>query len=402
MTGLALAVALLSPCGLRAEEKHAVSTGLDVLREEGAPFLKGKRVGLITNQTGVDMEGRPAAHILEAAAGVELKALFSPEHGFLGVSEASAVASGFYALPDGRRLPLYSLYGATRAPTADMLKGLDALVFDIQDVGVRFYTYSTTLALSMEAAAAAGLDFVVLDRPNPVNGDRVEGPLLDPGIRHFTAYLPVPVRHGLTMGELARLHNIIDRIGARLQVVPLKGWARKMWFDETGLRWIPPSPNMPGLDSAVLYPGTGCFEATNLSVGRGTPLPFRWIGAPWLDPKPVLERLRSAKLRGVRFSALALTPSKDVYEGLPCPGIRIEVTDRSVMRPLAVFVHLAAALRDTQKERFEVRGPAMSRLTGSRSFTELFEKGGKPEELLPLFDADAARFLTERAPFLLY
>ncbi|MFA5140345.1 MAG: DUF1343 domain-containing protein [Elusimicrobiota bacterium] len=402
MRRAALAGLLFAPCLAWAGEKHAVLTGLDVLREGGAAVLKGKRVGLITNQTGVDREGRPAAHILEAAARVELKAMFSPEHGFTGVSEDSTVASGFYALPDGRRLPLYSLYGATRAPTADMLKGLDALVFDIQDVGVRFYTYAATMAMSMEAAAAAGLDFVVLDRPNPIDGDRVEGPLLDPEIRHFTAYLPVPVRHGLTMGELARLHNILGRIGARLQVVPLRGWARKMWFDETGLPWTPPSPNMPDLDSAVLYPGTGCFEATNLSVGRGTPLPFRWVGAPWLEPGPVLERLKSAKLQGVRFSAKALTPAKDVYEGLACPGIRIEVTDRGAMRPLEVFVHLAAALRDTQKGRFEVRGPAMSRLTGSRNFTELFGKGGKPEELLPLFDADAARFQTERAPFLLY
>ncbi|MBI2362680.1 MAG: DUF1343 domain-containing protein, partial [Elusimicrobia bacterium] len=249
--GAALLLGLLALADPALAEGPAVLSGLDVLAERGFTELKGKRVGLITNQTGRDHTGRTTVQVLANASDVTLSAMFSPEHGFTGVVEDSAVVSGAFALPDGRTIPLYSLYGATRAPTAAMLKDLDALVFDIQDIGARFYTYSTTMAMAMETAAAAGIDFVVLDRPNPVNGETVEGPVLSTGIRSFIAYLPVPVRHGMTMGELARLHNITASLGAKLTVVPLKGWRRAMWYDQTGLPWTRPSPNMPDLAAAV-------------------------------------------------------------------------------------------------------------------------------------------------------
>ncbi|MDE2292999.1 MAG: DUF1343 domain-containing protein, partial [Elusimicrobia bacterium] len=291
-----LLAAALWPCRpAAAQPPPTVLAGIDVLRQHGFAEIKGKRVGLITNQTGRDRHGRTTVQILANAPDVTLAALFSPEHGFAGISESSSVASGTFSLPDGRSVPIFSLYGATRAPTADMLSGVDALVFDIQGAGARFYTYSTTMAMAMEAASAAGIDFVVLDRPDPLGGDVVEGPVLEDGLRAFTAYMPVPIRHGMTMGELARLYNVMGRVGAKLTVVPLKGWRRSMWFDQTGLPWTPPSPNMPDLATDILYPGMALFEAFNVSVGRGTPFPFQWIGAPWLDAKSVVRRLRRAR-----------------------------------------------------------------------------------------------------------
>jgi len=398
----AAALLLALSCAPALAAKSDVLSGIDVLEEHGFRELQGKRVGLITNQTGVDRKGRPSARILANASGVRLSALFSPEHGFTGTSDENEIASGTYALPDGGSIPLYSLYGATKAPTPEMLRGLDALVFDIQDIGTRFYTYSATMGMAMEAAAKAGMEFIVLDRPDPVNGEIVEGPILDDDIRHLTAYFPVPVRHGMTMGELARLHNVLGRVGAQLQVVALKGWSRGMWADRTGLPWVRPSPNMPDLDAAALYPGIGCFEASNVSVGRGTKLPFRWIGAPWLDPKPVLKRLKAARLPGIDFSAHSFTPAKSVHQGKKCRGIRIRLKDRDAARPLAVFAHLVTALRDLYPKQFDIRDAEMARMTGTRRFVELYRSGAGPEKLVELFDKDSSRFKTERAPFLLY
>ncbi|HVE14956.1 MAG TPA: DUF1343 domain-containing protein, partial [Elusimicrobiota bacterium] len=342
MRAAILVLALCLPRPARA----AVQAGIDVLEHDGFAELKGKRVGLITNPTGVDRSGRPTWEILATAPDVQLVALFAPEHGALGKIEDRDVSSGTWTLPGGRQVPLYSLYGATKAPTTDMLAGLDALVFDIQDIGARFYTYDSTMGMALEAAAHAGKEFVVLDRPNPIGGDIVEGAMLDPGIRHFTAYFPVTTRHGLTVGEIARLHDAVLGLHARLSVVRLEGWHRDMWHDETGLKWVPPSPNMPNLDAAALYPGIGCLEATNMSVGRGTPVPFRWIGAPWLDSKALAKRMNAAKLPGVKFSAESSAPTKVPFKGLRCPGLRIKITDRDALRPVTVFAHLVTALRD--------------------------------------------------------
>ncbi|OGR86146.1 MAG: hypothetical protein A3A86_03130 [Elusimicrobia bacterium RIFCSPLOWO2_01_FULL_60_11] len=257
-----------------------VLLGIDVLEKGGFKELKGKNVGLITNHTGMDSKGRSTIDVLHAAPGVKLVKLFSPEHGIRGRAEhGKAVEDGKDAKTG---LPIFSLYGKTQRPTADMLKGLDALVFDIQDIGTRFYTYTTTLAYALEESARAGIEFVVLDRPNPLTGSIVEGVPLDPSIKHFTAYLQVPVRHGLTVGEIAKWHNGTAWIHARLTVVQMQGWSRPMSWEDTGLKFRPTSPNIRTVTAAVLYPGIGGFEATNLSVGRGTSEPFEVFGAPWI------------------------------------------------------------------------------------------------------------------------
>ncbi len=396
------ALLLLCLAPAHATPSGGVLTGIDVLQRDAFKPLIGKRVGLITNQTGIDRSGRSIVDIFARTSEVRLEALFSPEHGLRGVLEVEDIASGTYPLPGGRRIPLYSLYGATKAPTNTMLEGLDALVFDIQGIGARFYTYSTTMAMAMEAAAAAGIEFVVLDRPNPIGGRKVAGAALDPGIRAFIAYLPVSVRHGMTMGELARLHNHTAGLKAKLTVVPLEGWQRDLWFDETGLPWVRPSPNMPDLDSATLYPGTGNFENSNVSVGRGTPAPFRWIGAPWMDSRSLLARLRKARLPGVSFSAQTYTPAKSVYAGKPCPGILMKITDRERLEPMRLFAHLVTALRDLHPKEFNIREKRMAQMIGTHVFNSLYHSGAEAEVIRYLFETRAEAFRESRLVYLLY
>lgn len=379
-----------------------VLSGLDNLIESGFSELKGKSVGLITNHTGLDRKGRSTVQALASAPGLKLNALFAPEHGFSGTQDEENLGSGVYFLPDGRQIPLYSLYGSTRAPTAAMLKGIDALVFDIQDIGARFYTYATTMAMAMEAAAKADVQFYVLDRPNPITGSRVEGSLLDEGQRFFTAYHPVPIRHGMTMGELARHYNLRAKIGASLHIVPVKGWDREQWYDETGLPWTKPSPNMPDIEAAALYPGIGCFEATNVSVGRGTKIPFRWVGAPWMDAKAVVKKLQAANLKGVEFDVKNFTPEKSVFAGEKSHGVRITIVDRNALMPLEVFVHLAVALRDLHPKEFVVRRADMAKMTGTQRFNDLYDGGAGAEAILEMFRKDSETFRAERAAFLLY
>ena len=401
---LVLAALLSAP---RAAAAARVLAGIDVLEEDGFRPLKGLRIGLITNQTGKDRAGRSTIETLAHAPGVTLAALFTPEHGLKGTIEEGQPSSGTVVLEDGRRVPLFnSLYGpeTARAPTPEILGDLklDALVFDIQDIGARFYTYSASMAIAMEAAAKSGLRFVVLDRPNPISGTVIEGPLLDPSIRHITAYFPIPVRHGLTMGELARLHNQSGKAGTDLEVVRLKGWKREFWYDDTDLPWTPPSPNMPDLDAAALYPGIGCFEATNVAVGRGTPVPFRWIGAPWFDSRKVLKRLKKAKLAGVSFEREEFTPTKSVYEGKRSPGIRVRITDRNEIRPLEVFAHLVTAVRDAHPKDFVVRWPEIRRMVGTDRFKELYESKADAKALIQYFNEGPAQFEAVRRSVLLY
>ena len=389
-----------------AAPKDKVKTGIDVLEDDAFAELAGKRIGLITNHTGKDGRGRNTAEILAEAPRVALRVLFSPEHGFLGTSEESAVSSATARLA-GREIPIRSLYGGGMAgmrPKAEDLKGLDALVFDIQDVGARFYTYLATMGMSLEESSKAGVEFVVLDRPNPINGVTMEGPILaDPILRRVTptAYFPVPVRHALTPGEMALLYNAEVK-HPRLTVIRMRGWRRELWYDETGLPWTPPSPNMPDLDSATLYPGIGIFEAGNIAVGRGTPVPFRWIGAPWLDSKAVLRRLGKASLAGVRFSAKDYTPAKDVYAGKLCRGVAIEVTDRDLLRPLAVFRALNEAFLALHPRDFQWRWDEVKRMVGTEEFHRIIERGADPAELERLFDAGPGQFSKTRAPYLLY
>ncbi|MCR4295911.1 MAG: DUF1343 domain-containing protein [Elusimicrobia bacterium] len=407
LSAFALA-AVLSACGgpsSRRAPSSGVMSGLDVLVADGFASLRGKRVGVLTNSTAVDRRGRSIVDLLAAAPGVELAAIFSPEHGYAAASESENIASGL-ARVDGKDIPLYSLYsGGIRGmrPKPEQLQGLDVLIFDIQDIGARFYTYLATMAMALEEAKTAGVDFMVLDRPNPIRGDIVEGPILSDASLRFvtpTAYFQVPVRHGLTAGEMAALHNL--SVGhRRLKIVKLRGWKRGQWHDQTGLPWVPPSPNMPDLEAAALYPGIGIFEASNLAVGRGTPVPFRWIGAPWLKADEIVARLHGL-VEGVEFSAQDYTPSKSVFAGKACRGIRITVTNRDAMRPLAVFRHLALAIRALHPDEFEWRWDEVKRMVGVDEFRMLWETGAPEADFITLFDKGPRDFESDRRAILLY
>ena len=380
----------------RARRDAQVESGIDVLRGERFARLRGARVALLTNRTGRARDGARTVDLLWAAPEVELRALLGPEHGFHG--DADGVVADAREPRTG--LPIHSLYGATRRPTARMLAGVDTIVVDLQDVGARFYTYATTMAYALEAAAALGLRVVVLDRPNPITGAVVEGPLLDEDLRGFTGYLPLPVRHGLTLGELARLFNAERGIGADLDVVALRGWRRELWFDETGLPWVNPSPNIRTVTQAALYPGIGSIEGANLSVGRGTDTPFERLGAPWVDGVRLARRLNASRLPGVRFYPVTFTPRADRYAGQRCRGVQIIVTDRDALRPVRLGLAVAAALHRLHGDRFETDGT--THLLGSRAALDRMRAGEDPAAVAAGWAAGARAWRTRRAPYLLY
>ena len=402
---LVLVVAGCAGPASRRASSSGVMSGLDVLVADGFRPLRGKRVGVLTNSTAVDRRGRSIVDLLADAPGVTLAAIFTPEHGYAASAESENIASGRTKV-HGRDVPLYSLYaGGIRGmrPKPEQLQGLDVLVFDIQDIGARFYTYLATMGMALEESKTANVDFIVLDRPNPIRGDIVEGPVLaDPSLRFLTptAYFQVPVRHGLTAGEMALWHN--RTVGhPHLSVVKLLGWKRDQWHDQTGLPWVPPSPNMPTLEAAALYPGIGIFEASNIAVGRGTPEPFRWIGAPWLRADELVALLQGT-VEGVEFSAQDYTPSKSVFEGQRCRGVKITVTDRDAMRPLAVFRHLALGLRELHPKEFEWRWDEVKRMVGVDEFRLLWETGAGDEAFSALFDKGPKDFEPSRRAVLLY
>ena len=323
-----------------ADCRAAVETGIDILAAERFARLRGKRIGLVTNHTGLDCAGRATADLLHDAPGLALAALFGPEHGIRGEHDELIGDSR-----DPRTgLPVYSLYGSRQKPSAEQLAGLDTLVFDIQDIGCRFYTYISTLGNVMEAAQDFGIDVVVLDRPNPIRGDMIEGPLPDTGSLSFTAFHSIPVRHGMTIGELATMFAAERFPDVSLSVVPCRGWDRAMWFDATGLTWTNPSPNMRSLTQATLYPGAGLLEMTNLSVGRGTDTPFELIGAPGIDPQPLAAALRALGTPGVAAIPTYFTPRASKFERQRCGGLQLLVTDRAQFRPVRFGLALAIAL----------------------------------------------------------
>lgn len=392
----ALLLGLWAGSALAAE----VATGLDVIKESSFAPLWGKRVGVIVNATSVDTDGRTLVELLRATPGVTLAAIFSPEHGFTGrVEHGRPVAHGRYLDTD---IPIFSLYGDTRRPTADMLRGIDTLVFDIQDVGARFYTYITTLAYALEEADRADKEFVVLDRPNPLGGAVVEGVVLSTAVRHFTAYYSVPTRHGMTVGELARWHVAEAGLSTRLLVIPMRGWNRAMLWEDTGLSWTAPSPNIKSPRTALLYAGLGAFESTNVSVGRGTETPFEVFGAPWLRKVPLAARLNALRLPGVKFQSVVFRPKSDRYQGERCYGVRVKITNPRRFRPVDVFVHAACLIRDARKKDFLPRWAEMPRVVGSNVFQTLFESGVPASDLLQGIHDDADFFYDKRAPFLLY
>lgn len=372
-------------------------TGLDVLRQSGFETLRGQRVGLITNHTAIDRDGNHAVKLFTQASGFELVALFSPEHGFEGTLDREGIAHGRDA---GSGLPIFSLYGETRQPTPDMLGGIDTLVFDIQDIGTRFYTYISTMGLAMQAAAEQGLRFVVLDRPNPINGRDFGGPVADEAQLSFVAFHPLPTRHGMTTGELATLFAAELGLDLELEVVRLEGWRREAFFDATGLRWVNPSPNMRSLIQALLYPGIGLLETTNLSVGRGTDTPFERIGAPWLDGAALARKLNRLDLPGVAFVPIRFTPDASTFEGETCGGVSILVTDRAEFDPVRLGFEIAHRLRADHPDQWEIeRYPRL--LADDAALAAVRDGAGWPQ-IEAVYAEELAAFGIRRRAFLLY
>jgi uncharacterized protein YbbC (DUF1343 family)/CubicO group peptidase (beta-lactamase class C family) len=387
-----------------ATRNGTVQSGIDVLEAHNFDVLRAstgkKKIGLLTNQTGVDSQGRRTIDVLAQAPGVSLEAIFSPEHGVTGELDTTDIANSKDAATG---IPIYNVYGAKEAqrrPSIDILKTLDAVVFDVHDVGSHFYTYETTLGYFLEAAAKAGIEMIVLDRPNPITGSFVQGAIPDPGHESFVNYFPVPVRHAMTMGELAKMFNSERNINARLTVVPMDGWMRGDWYDSTGLPWINPSPNMRSLNEATLYPGVGLVEGTNVSVGRGTDTPFELLGAPWIKATELAQYLNARNISGVRFVPVSFTPSASNYSGQKCEGVNIFVVERNALDTGELGVELASALRRLYPEQYHME--RMIELLGNQSVYDAIAAGHDPRRIAEDWRESLEKFLQVRQKYLIY
>lgn len=385
---------------LQGKSSHSQSErtklGVDVLEQENFAPLRGKRAGLITNQTGVDSKGRRTIDVLAHAGNVKLVALFSPEHGIVGRADA-LVAN---ATDSATGLPIYSLYGETRRPTDAMLQGIDVLVFDIQDTGVRFYTYITTMAYCLEEAAKHHIEFFVLDRPNPLGGEVIEGPMLDIDRLSFTGYFPMPVRYGMTIGELVQMFNAENKISADLHVVAMKDWRRSESYDQTGLHWIPPSPHLRTRNAALLYPGIEILQAGGVSVGRGTDTPFELFGAPWIQAAELSAELNRRAAPGVRFQSTLFTPDDGLYKGQYCQGVSIVITNPEELAPMRLGLEIVAVLHRLYPQQFHVE--KIIELLGSHATLERLERGDDPARIIAGWSGDLEKFRAIRAKYLLY
>jgi uncharacterized protein YbbC (DUF1343 family)/CubicO group peptidase (beta-lactamase class C family) len=380
-----------------APARSPVLTGIDVLRADGFTALKNLRVGLLTNHTGRARDGAATIDLLASAPDVKLVALFSPEHGIRGILDASVPST----TDDKTGLPIHSLYGATERATPEMLADLDAVVIDLQDIGTRFYTYMTSMAYMLEATAPRKIKVFVLDRPNPIGGVQIEGPALDTASTGFTGYFPaMPIRHSLTMGELAKLFNGEKAIGADLTVIPMRNWTRDTWFEETGLPWVNPSPNMRNLYQATLYPGIGAFESTNISVGRGTDTPFEQVGAPWIDGPALAAALTARQIPGVRFYPVRFTPTTSKFSNAECQGVFMVITDRAALRPVRVGVEIASALMKLFPGQLEIDKAA--RLFGSTDGLARLKAGDDPAAIATSWAGAESRWRLLKAKYLLY
>ena len=401
-----------------SEQTTIVRTGADRLLSDTPELIRNKRIGILTNHTGRLSDGRLLIDAVAESGLCTIKALYGPEHGIAGDTPDGKVVDHI-AHPD-LGVPIFSLYGKIHKPTRAMLEGIDVLVCDIQDVGARFYTFISTIALMMEAAAEQGIPFVILDRPNPIRGLHFDGPIRTQPLKSFVGWMPIPVTHGMTIGELARLWNEEGWIGEHsfghstdlktdLEVVPVDGWRRSMWFDETGLPWIAPSPNMQSLDTAVVYPGLCFVEGTSLSEGRGTLSPFQLIGAPWVDPEKVLKELAGCQTAGVTFSAERFVPqeipgmaSQPKYEGEECRGIRITTLDRNEVRPVCLGIAVLAAFKRAHPKETEFRHRRFDILTGSSSIRQLLDRNATHEAICDSWIPELERFGEIRSQYLLY
>ncbi|MGA7906059.1 MAG: serine hydrolase [Candidatus Sulfotelmatobacter sp.] len=386
----------------------SVKTGIDVLEEHGFDVLKTatgkKRIGLVTNQTGVDAEGRRTIDVLAQAhllnPGVSLEAIFSPEHGVTGTLDTTDINN---SKDTATGIPVYSVYGATdaaRRPDPEVMKNLDAVVFDIQDVGARFYTYETTLGYFLEAAAKAGVELIVLDRPDPITGSFVQGPVADAGRESFTDYWTVPVRHGMTMGELAKMFNAEKNINAKLTVVPMEGWQRGDWYDSTGLAWVNPSPNLRSVTEAALYPGAALIEGTNVSVGRGTDSPFELVGAPWVKGRELAAYLNARGIAGVRFVPVTFTATASIYSGQTCEGVNVVLLDRNALDAPELGIELAAALKKLYAADFKME--RMTELLVNQAAWDGLQAGEDPRRIAQDWREELEKFRKVREKYLIY
>jgi uncharacterized protein YbbC (DUF1343 family) len=378
----------------------SVLNGIDVLEQQDFASLKGKRVGLLTNQTGVDSQGHRTIDLLAHAPGVQLTAIFSPEHGVAGKFDTTDIGNSRDAATG---IPVYSVYGGTdaaRHPPLDILKQLDAVVYDVQDAGVRFYTYETTLGYFLESAAKTGTELIVLDRPNPINGAFVQGPMSQPGMENFVNYGPIPVRHGLTIGELAQMFNSEHNIHAKLTVVPMQGWMRGDWLDSTNVEWVNPSPNLRSLIEATLYPGVGLVEGTNISVGRGTDTPFELLGAPWINSHELAAYLNARQIPGVRFVPTTFTPNASVYSGQECDGVNLVLVDRDFLDAPELGIELAAALLKLYPQQFHIE--KIINILGNKNIYDEITEGKDPHGIRVDWQEDLNKFEQVREKYLIY
>ena len=388
---------MLSSC------QGSVETGLDRVGAYKEVF-QGKRLGIITNHTAYNSDGKYIVDVLKGTAGVTIAALFSPEHGLSGKEQAGKGIDG--RIDPVYDLPVHSLYGRTRKPTSEMLHEIDLLVFDIQDIGARFYTYVSTMSLAMEAAAENGKRFVVLDRPNPITGRHVEGNVLEPAMSSFVGMYPIPARHGMTVGELARMFNeqgwLAGGVKADLVVIPMKGWRRRMWYDQTGLRFIRPSPNMPDLKTAEVYPGLCLLEGTSVSEGRGTRMPFRQFGAPWIDSKHLAGRLNKLNLPGVHFEPVSFTPASSKYQGQACNGVRIIITDRDQLEPYYSGVRIISEIFRMYPRNLQWKAGHFDRLCGTSTIRSAITGRSALNSLRNKWRLELKSFLKTRDKYLIY
>ena len=382
-----------------------VKLGIDVLMEENFKSLhpdaaRPVRVGLVANQTALDSDGHRTIDLLTHATGVKLVAIFSPEHGINGALDTTAIGNSTDAISG---VPVYSVYGdtdATRRPARQVIADLDVIVYDIQDAGVRFYTYESTLGYFLEAAAKLGKEIVVLDRPNPLNGAYVQGPISDPGRTSFVNYWQIPVRHGMTIGELARLFNAERNINARLNVVQMRGWQRGDWFDSTGVEWVNPSPNLRNLTEAILYPGLGMIEGTNLSVGRGTDTPFEVVGAPWIESHKLADALNARLISGVRFIPTTFTPTSSNYANQLCGGVNVLLTDREALNAPEIGAEIASTLHALYPNDYQLN--ALDHLMLNKTSFDGLNAGNDPRRIAEDWQDEIDKFMKMRAKYLLY